>query len=118
VIERFYVYITTDTVAQLPWRLGPLFKNGKELNSVINMLPAQRPPFKSKSFVLGSEVFDVYFTIAPYFLASKRFSMTLNSRRTSKMRQNSIIRMKPTVFASSTMCNTGNWWWATQVRTF
>ncbi|THG94848.1 hypothetical protein EW026_g6702 [Hermanssonia centrifuga] len=45
----------------VPNRLGLSYKNSKELNTLVDSLPAQRPKFQREEIVVAGEAYDVYF---------------------------------------------------------
>jgi hypothetical protein len=109
---------TTHTVspyAQLPRRLGLSFKNSNELNKIIDTLPAQCPSFKSKSFVLDGEVFEVYY----------RDILSCIRALFNDPEFAPYLKYTPEQHYTDDTCSirlfhdmhTGDWWWATQVST-
>ncbi|THH28685.1 hypothetical protein EUX98_g5504 [Antrodiella citrinella] len=88
------------------------FKNSRELNKIIDDLPAGRPPFRCKEVIVGGEAFDLYYRDALECVKALYGDPNLAADLIFKPERHYTD-------ADETMrmyhdMHTGKWWWDTQ----
>jgi hypothetical protein len=93
----------------------PIVQKSGELNKVIDTPPAHRLPIKTKSFLLGGEVFEVHYcnvlSCIKALFSDPEFAPYLKYAPEQHYTDDTCsIRLFHDM-------HTGDWWWETQVRT-
>lgn len=93
--------------------LGLSYKNSKELNKIIDALPARRPKFKREDIVIAGETFEVYHRDVLECVRTLFGDPEFTPHLVFKPERHYADEDR-TVRMYSDM-HTGKWWWATQV---
>ncbi len=98
---------------QVQRKLGLSLKNARELNTIIDSLPAQRPKFKCEQIVVAGEGFDVYFRDVIECIRAL-YGESRFARHLVFLPERHYADADRTMRLYHDM-HTGKWWWAVQV---
>ncbi|PSS15390.1 hypothetical protein PHLCEN_2v3287 [Hermanssonia centrifuga] len=93
-------------------KLGLSFKNARELNKIIDSLPAERPKFKCEQIVVAGEAFDVYFRDVIECIRAL-YGESRFARHLVFLPERHYADADRTMRLYHDM-HTGKWWWAVQ----
>ncbi|KAJ3000601.1 hypothetical protein NUW54_g6755 [Trametes sanguinea] len=103
------------TIPGIVQKLALSYKNSRELNNIIDKLPAGRPPFEREEISIAGDTFEVFLrdilACIRALLGDPEFTPIL-----LLVPERHYTDESKTVQVYFDM-NTGKWWWATQVRT-
>ncbi|KAJ6471532.1 hypothetical protein C8R45DRAFT_1055045 [Mycena sanguinolenta] len=99
---------------QVPEALGLSYKNSRELNQIIDQLPAGRPTFTRQEIVVAGEAFDVYFRSVVDCIKALYGDPEFAGELIFKPERH-YADADETIRLYHDM-HTAEWWWRTQVR--
>lgn len=100
--------------AQLQEKLGLSYKNSRELNKIVDSLPASRPRFKREEITVAGETYEIYFRDVLDCLRAL-FSDPEFAPHLVFLPERHYADPDHTVRLFHDM-HTGRWWWGVQVR--